>query len=144
MFSFQLLQVPNFPIKRALQSIVDQSDGKLKFINEAGAAERFNLEGMAIESDSDDLATPVAAPPGPKLSSRLASSRSQQAEQAPLRASSVRPDPRGPIPSEGQPHQGAGNEELFQLGAGLAVHGQKHIWDNISGDMLDKLQHFRP
>ena len=35
-------------------------------------------------------------------------------------------------------------EPLFKLGSGISVHGQKHIWDNISGDILEKLEHFKP
>ena len=34
--------------------------------------------------------------------------------------------------------------QTFKLGGGLSVHGQKHIWDNISGDVLEKLEHFAP
>ena len=47
--------------------------------------------------------------------------------------------PSAPLLAQPQPE----SELTFNLGAALPVHGQKHIWDNISGDILDKLQHFK-
>ena len=55
-----------------------------------------------------------------------------------LGADALMPDPPAMAPEESQA------ESVFNLGSGLSVHGQKHIWDNVSGDVLDKLQHFKP
>ena len=31
---------------------------------------------------------------------------------------------------------------MFGLSGAMSVHGQKHIWDNISGDVLQLLRHY--
>lgn len=31
----------------------------------------------------------------------------------------------------------------FGLSRALSIHGQKHIWDNISGDVLQVLRHYK-
>lgn len=33
-------------------------------------------------------------------------------------------------------------DATFGLDGAMSVHGQKHIWDNISGDVLAQLQNF--
>ena len=37
----------------------------------------------------------------------------------------------------------AGVHSTFDLSRALSIHGQKHIWDNISGDALAALSHYK-
>ena len=107
----------DFPIQPALDAMVQSSDGMLKYDVSNQQSGQPNCQ---VELVSDDDVFLPGHGQGQGLPANL---------------------PACPL-NQNQPAEA--QDSTFQLGRGLSVHGQKHIWDNVAGDLLEKIQHFEP